>query len=198
MDLNSFCARQHDPRPHLHTPMRVGNLVVATNGHILIALPDMVSEFPEAPAEFGTKVTSMLAQEAPAGEPVPLATIDLPERTDCPDCGGDGFLILAPCPECEGKGDFWHGTNLYECKECFGNGTVPAAIGDPGAKREICVLCDGDGAGHQAVEVNGVLLQRRYLALLKALPGCTVAPNGDMAAHFRFDAGHGLLMPCRR
>lgn len=46
-----------------------------------------------------------------------------------------------------------------------------------------------------SVEIGGSHFARKYLAMIKALPNCVIAPNGLDAAWFKFDGGDGLLMP---
>lgn len=62
-----------------------------------------------------------------------------------------------------------------------------------------CEDCRGAGVVEKikSVDINGVPFQRKYLALIKALPGCTISPSGQYPAWFKFNGGDGLLMPMR-
>lgn len=40
IDLQKFCATDTDPRPHIRRPTRCAEGIVATNGQILICVPD--------------------------------------------------------------------------------------------------------------------------------------------------------------
>jgi len=50
----------------------------------------------------------------------------------------------------------------------------------------------------KSVDIGGIPFQRKYLALIKMLPGCTISPNEKWPAWFRFDGGIGLLMPMQK
>lgn len=50
----------------------------------------------------------------------------------------------------------------------------------------------------KSVDIGNGYFQRKYLALLKTLPNCKIAPNGlRKPAWFKFDGGDGFLMPMR-
>lgn len=197
MDLNRFCANSIDPRAYLSTPFRDGDNVIATNGHIMVVVPGMAGDFPVAasnmagmPARFNAATRS--------GVLTPLSSITLPDRVPCPVCGGKGHGHEVRCDECDGEGEFKHGSHWYECKECGGDCTKPCHESTPGAVKHACYRCNGFGEAFGRVTVADALFQRCYMALLATLPDChieTAGPEGT--AKFTFDGGYGFLMPCR-
>lgn len=67
-----------------------------------------------------------------------LAAADIPDKTECPECDGDGetdcvvceSLATEECPDCNGDGKI----DGEECETCTGDGTVD------------CSECDGTGS----------------------------------------------------
>lgn len=198
MDLSKFCARATDPRGYLRQPFRDAGEVVATNGHLVIAVPDFEGEFPDAVERMAGRHRKMLESTPHTGEQFRIDQIALPELIPCYHCDGRGFYWVQTCPICNGSGEFKHGEHHYECKECLGNGRVGTEAGAPRARKEPCEECGGAGDSFQMVGVGEASFQRRYLALLAELPDAFIQPNGpDLAAKFTFDGGYGFLMPCR-
>lgn len=198
MDLLRFCASITHPHSHLHKPMRMGADVVATNGHILIRLTDAAGNFPDA----HPSVSGFLANAANGhflGTPCKVAVLTVPPATKCPVCGGAGYHYWVRCDECDGDGEFKHGSHWYDCLECNGEGQIKTGQHSEGAKQQPCYRCDGDGNAFQVVRVGHSAFQRRYIALLQTLPDCELEIGADpMAlARFTFEGGHGYLMPCR-
>jgi hypothetical protein len=198
MDLLKFCASSADPRTHMHQPMKVGIHAVATNGHILIRVPIGDRDLPEAAPNITLAIEKMDKGHV-AGEPVDLCSLQLPPKTECPECSGAGHHYWVRCDECDGQGEFWHRNHKYNCLECHGEGRIKVSQHSEGAKLEICWRCDGDGEGFQVVRASHSAFQRRYLALLQTLPGLRLYPGPDAmaVASFTFDGGNGYLMPCR-
>ena len=77
--------------------------------------------------------------------------------------------------------------------------SLPDAIMEPCSECEHgCSECDnGFVEKIKSVDVGGIPFQRKYLALLAALPNCRISPDGQNAAWFKFDGGDGLIMPMR-
>jgi len=196
MDLLKFCASNTDPRHYMSQPMREGADVVATNGHIMIVMPGMAGEFQPIPDNLRGKAQQFDA--VARSERMPLDIIHLPDRKECPICGGAGHHFEVVCPDCDGEGSFKHGLHWYECKECAGNGHCTADASDEDAKKTDCYRCDGSGEAYQAVYISDHLFQRRYLALIKSLPDAALEIGEPLTvSKFTFTGGYGFLMPCR-
>ena len=69
--------------------------------------------------------------------------------------------------------------------------------------QEICEICDGTGqivsVKGDAVFIGGVPFDPDYISMIKDLPKSQFCkcPRKDDASCFKFDEGHGLLMPLR-
>lgn len=50
----------------------------------------------------------------------------------------------------------------------------------------------------QSVDVGDCYFARKYLAILAALPACTISPNGKNGAWWKCGGADGLLMPMTR
>jgi hypothetical protein len=74
--------------------------------------------------------------------------------------------------------------------------TPMSSITLPPAER--CQVCGGAGESSLKVAIGNAFFQRRYLALLAALPACSIETCGELGlAKFTFDGGYGFLMPVR-
>lgn len=199
IDFKKYCATSGDIRNHLQTPTRCAEGIIATNGHILICVPDDGQEhYPatkESIAETVAKFKSTIGD--PDRQWVYAKAIHLPEPIKCRHCDGVGYTYETDCEDCDGDGEFEYGSHTYECKNCEGSGKIESHKGSPEHKQE-CYSCDGTGQGFQAVAVGRTFLQRRYLAMLAELPECRLGTIGySEAVAFTFDGGWGMVMPCR-
>lgn len=198
MDITKFCSHGADPRSYLRQPMRLDADVVATNGHILVRWSDMPGDYPEAPETMVRTITNITNGKF-SGTFYDLQCFSLPEARSCPACGGVGYHYFLACDECDGEGDFFHGSHWYHCKACKGEGRYTTSQHSEWARKETCYHCDGHGDTHQIVHIGDQAFQRRYIAMLKTLPGLLLEAgiNPLATARFTFDGGHGFLMPCR-
>ncbi len=195
IDLQRFCANEHDLRSYLHKPWAHKGYTYASNGHICIRVPAPDQAETVFPHKVGDAAASIF--ERPAGaEYAPL-----PEFAPAPDCGtceGRGKVKMEPCADCDGDGYFEHGHHEYHCKECDGEGSI-YGVGD----MQDCPDCCGSGRQARFVRfIPGVGYDSRYLAWIAALPGAkfaigAAAKYGEHqgAGRFTFDGGEGVLMP---
>lgn len=193
IDLKPFCASADDMRTYLHAPWRTVDGIVATNGHIIICVPDEGGDYPGEPKTIKNVVAS-LTKKYPAGEFLDLKSITLPPKIICETCKGTGHYRIIDCEDCDGDGEFYHGNHYYHCKECDGEGSVRAAVGRP----EQCDDCGGMGEKSTIIDVGSSSYQRKYLAQLQALPNCRISPIKNSGSRFEFDGGFGWLMPCNK
>ena len=199
IDLNNFTGPQvHEVRQWMLKPWRFDGRLIATNGHVLIAIPD---DGREGVAEYEPgrhpNVAKMLAHGFPDSAFVPLPELELP-RSVCPRCDGAGKHFLAKCDECE-SGSFSHGLHEYTCIECDGNGW----FGNPDEETR-CAMCEGWGESGSARECSNTVIgkarfQTRYLRPFAKLPNARIAIAGhDDRAVILFDGGIGIVMPMRQ
>lgn len=191
--LQRFCATLDDPRDYLQKPFRQAGMIYATNGHFLVEIADDGRLLEYASPERLPKVKTIIDRLRPADfVPIP----DMLEMIPCATCGGAGMHARAECPECDGAGEFDHGSHMYECKHCDGEGY----IGSDGVPTT-CLACDGIGETvvlADLTEVGPAKFASRYLRfLVRMLPGpVTIAVSGPKdPAEFRFAGGRGVLMP---
>ena len=188
VDLQRFCADDFDPREYLRKPIPHKGYLYATNGHVLVrvAAPEHAGALAEKP-DFDAVVGKYIQAEGHA--PLP----PLPAGKKCKDCNGTGMVLMAECADCDGEGDFMHGTHIYECKECDGAGRFLSASGE---KCE-CAGCYGHGIKAERIAIGQSGYDLRYLRWIAELPGARFAAGGaiDTAGHFIFDGGDGIVMP---
>jgi hypothetical protein len=199
VDLQRFCSRDDDLREYLRKPWAHKGYLYASNGHICVRIPAP----DQAAAVFPHKVAESAAGlfDREHGGHAPLPAFD-PAKS-CDLCGGTGRTRRAKCPECDGEGEFSHGTHWYDCRECDSEGVVDASDGE--GEPCDCGACDGLGARQTFARLApGIGYDARYLAWIKALPGAMFVigssvdnTSGTRPAHFIFDGGEGVLMPMR-
>lgn len=193
IDLTQFCATR-DTRKHLFAPFRLNGFIYATDGAIAIRVPDDGSEVAECdPGLLKIESFFNLPDEASFME-LPL----LPTRENCISCKGNGVVNyeMLDCEECDGEGEFEYGSHTYECKECRGRGEYKSTRKGVSHK---CDQCDGSGNKDiQPVCIGNSLLNLKYLVALKKLGNCRISTSGETEkSYFKFDGGHGVVMPCR-
>ena len=199
IDLTPFLATEHDTRGYLRAPWRCPEGVCATNGHVLVCVRDDGGQHADAHKGMPEVVAKFRAYlDQPGLVWTEVAGIELLEVPACRACDGKGHNHFVECEDCDGDGTFDHGQHTYECKECRGEGRVKTSEKSEGAKKESCWRCDGTGLGFGWERVAEVLIQTKYLQLLKALPGCLIGTAGPLdTVAVRFDGGFGAVMPCR-
>lgn len=190
--LGSFCATG-DVRDYLCYPNRIGAHVYATNGYIAIRVPDDGS----LEARECDKLNSLPALfDAPVVEFIDMPA--LPAPIMCKTCAGSGREHKEPCDDCDGEGEFEHGSHTYNCKRCDGAGKVQSIFRDGvGAP---CEDCGGTGYDKsQIASVGSSTYMRNLLEKIAGLPGLRIQHHTDgcHAARFIFDGGEGVVLPRR-
>lgn len=200
--IEQFCGR-YDYRDLFHKPFNFQGLTIATNAHILIAMP-RDDRYPDADKnEIAAKVNNMLH----VGE-LEYQPIQFPEPIkfkQCPHCKGGGYLIIEQCPECSGDGEVTVGNKFHdyecECKTCGGVGDISRPGGD-----EFCPNCCGTGEYYPAslsqhLPQFDLHFSPLYLGLLRRLPDITgavyVTDKGIARLYWRNHQYRGILMPMK-
>lgn len=195
--IQRFCANPVKEPPaatYLIKPLRHEGRLIASDHHILIVTED--DEAVDAEVEnlslyiVGRKFADAALAAFPHMKPL---RIELPPAEPCECCNGIGRE--KDCPKCEGEG-FIAGECGY-CPTCGGAGELAAEDGD-----RDCWVCEGLKVKlTQVIPYGGSHFARRYLALLRELPGIHFTANPETpqtgCAYFQFDGGYGCLMPCR-
>lgn len=193
--LQMFVASPDHYKPDITSAIRRGGYLYATNQYIAIRIPDDA----EVVASETAGVPS-LPKLFEHGEIEYHALPELPAPIECRKCGGTGKRYLMDCPDCD-DGYFFHKGNEYECANCDGEGKVPA---DDKSNPSNCWYCSGSGekpysnGGAPLVKIGEASFQPRYLRLIAKLPNARIshAANKEAPAHFIFDGGIGVVMPC--
>ena len=195
-DLMPFCADSRTRRHAIEAPYSDGGLVAATDGRIMVAIPDGSAAFslaglakfredrslPSPPSigpimselwEAKEKSWSIAKFEAPAKFPPPSSWIENP----CCDCGGTG---------------------------------VDSELNEARTVRVPCQTCDGWKRGLAAplIVIGGYRLNPLYVEMISGLPGAAfLSISGPWensmayrmgALFFEFDGGgQGAVMPLR-
>ena len=183
---------QNDPREYMRGPFNRGEWTYATNGHIAVRVPKI-----DGIATLAEKHIPKL--EGPFkrthSDNAFVALPPLPPLEKCRFCNGTG--VAYECEECDGDGEFEHGSHTYACKECDGRGQVTYSGGIEAA----CWRCGGSGAKRIVpIQVGGSHFDLFYLHLINGLPGAKFSPGAgrmDMAM-FVFDGGEGILIPLKQ
>lgn len=212
MGLKLYCSTNPNHFHSMANPWSHGEFTYATNGYIIIRIPRLadVPENDECPKVWEGDLAELFTRE-------PAAWIDVPEvdyeGEECERCDGTKEAYL--CPECEGYGEVFLQSrfNVYEgqdCATCNGDGQLPQDEWDAFVKchsfkgepiKEVCDGCDGTGIAtcRESHDVNGVLINEKYLWMIGNLPGAKLGTFGEPdPVRFTFDGGDGLVMPMRR
>lgn len=198
--LQALCPT-YDPRNWMHQPFAAAGMQAATNGHMLIALHQATAgeDTPGIATNLPDLLTRAQAIATELGrEWTRLDTITLPELKLCRECKGKGRVYETKCPDCDGEGDFQHGSHWYQCQECNGDGsTLSTTPTHPDHAPTTCSSCAGTGETPRHAAAMGAHYGSHYLRLLASLPNCEItAPEHPMAATFcRFDGGIAVVMP---
>ena len=203
IDLNQFCANEYELRTHLQKPWRSAEGIVRSNGAILVCVPDDGGDYPEPVADMVTTVEKFLHDWPGVNDPISLQSLKIPPLRICHSCHGEGHVWSQRCNECDGEGEFEHGTHIYDCAACDDGRIVKERHDDceigMDAQPMPCRDCGGAGEFFQSIRLCNADFDRRYLAMIAALPDAKIWPNGSMSgAYFTFDGGHGWLMPRRK
>lgn len=196
LDLQQFCSRADDLREHLRQPWTFNGYRYGCNGHIMVRVP--APNEPNSPSHSLTEDAErlLLARAAVSKNYIALPAFPAPQV--CIRCDGDGQYLQVMCADCDGDGEFDRGLHTYECKNCEGDGWLPADEDTDGAQMRDCPECRGIGYYRAGAPVGDTHFDVVYLRLLANLPGLRICTHGyDVGAHFTFDGGEGVLMPRR-
>lgn len=198
IDLNTFC-NPKDARVFLRKPFLCDGHLCATDGVVAVRVKSD-SAGPDIGSDHIASVLRRVFSAAPQDGYVPFAPrIDKDEP--CRYCGGHGRLMH--CDECDGEGQFRHGSHWYECDECSGSGEVPAEKDDP-EKTYICDCCRGTKTESHGFRFAGGGLGSGPARMVAGLPGVVFAWGAERDGNglpvygfFRFDGGDGVIMARR-
>lgn len=98
----------------------------------------------------------------------------------CEACNGSGVVHERDCDECDGEGEFDHGSHTYVCKNCEGTGDIDADP-SPGEERT-CWACDGLKIGGGEKPTPGIGRGQLRLASHCAALICTHVPDAEIRA----------------
>lgn len=191
--LQKFVARPAEERFYFTKPYRKDGFLYATDGGILVRVTDdpEVTDVDDS-GRYPDCEKLLQRHDFDPGPFVPLAFERPAEPPACKPCKGSGQVAV--CPSCDGRGEFEHYGDDYDCQHCSGSGHVAG-------RGKTCVDCNGSGNDTAiAIDVGTQTFQLRYLLVLETLPGIRIANNADAgeAGRFIFDGGIGLLMPFRK
>ena len=203
IDLEKFTA-VGDARPHLTAPWRAGGKLYATNGQSMVEIDDdgrqavdASKDHPDCGSLFGMRTH---------GEFFTLP--ELAPKVPCKVCRGKGWCYSETCDDCDGKGEFMHGTFEYECKRCDGEGHFYFASAPEGEPESRCPASRGLGEeinSHNpgaTTTLGNLTFATRLLRMLLPLPGIKVACCDGAPPYaslwFEFDGGRGLVMAIRK
>lgn len=188
--LNRFVANSSEPREYMRAPFTRGDWTYAMNGHIAVRAPK-IDGMEILPDEHAPGLEGLFESVCPDAC---IALPPLPPQEECSMCNGTG--IAYECEECDGDGEFEHGSHTYTCKECDGS----AQVAYSGEIAVACRHCGGTGKKRmKAINVGRSHFDLFYLHLINGLPGARFSLGaGPMdCAWFVFDGGEGVLMPRR-
>jgi DnaJ-class molecular chaperone len=190
--IERFCA-SNDSRSYLNEPFQVGDLIAASNGHVLIFHPGSGAKENNNKASMGGVNTLLKTIDETTTKKAPH--IKKGDQIDCAECGGRGTGSVGQCSLCDGDGDCPHcGTT---CPDCDGDGQVFDASMDG-----ICSDCNGDGKVYPKwdfVQVSGVYINPNYWALISNLPDLkTAKASGQLMLVFKSGEYKGAIMGVRK
>lgn len=183
IEIQKFCST-HDVREYCLAPFNQDGWTIATNGHVLVAIPES-DDFAKNPGPGKNSATKLLELDF-VHDWRPGPDFDIPADAgfkDCPTCAGRGKCEITDCPECNGKGEVeWDsGYHTYEddCLSCLGSGEVGVESDDVD-----CFDCNGSGKVvdiYDNIPVLGIPFQPQYVRLINNHPGLEVALSADKA-----------------
>lgn len=200
MDINRFCSPTQD-----HTygfgPGRDAGFVYATDGRIAARVAAYSVAGPDSlESESRVSLIGLFDRFDPDRfDWHPIPPLDPAGARKCVVCEGSGRVT--PCPECDGEGEFQHGSHRYECKHCDGDGEI--AVHDPEESARPCRACAGSGLDSMTgVEVGAGFYAFRYLRLIsEECPDAEIGVpynNPEGMAMWRAPGVLGALMPIHR
>lgn len=189
VNLFDFCAKS-DPRSYMEKPFNLDGKTMATNGHILVAINELIIHDNLDAANKLRKGIEMFCSHE-FGEFYSLPMVDF-EKHKCETCQGCG--ISHYCDECEGEGVLYFQSDFNSyCCNC---------ISCASKNHPYCVRCDGKGYGAYKKAIvfscNGVRsgFNAGYIRLVSMLENVKVSLSKEhKEMKFIFDQGFGFLMP---
>lgn len=178
IDLAKFTGK-NDPKEWLNSPFNIGKETVATNGHVLVAVPKLKG-YRQLPAKL-EKVTTAVAKQLafiPTENLIPLPATEKTDEYPCRSCRDTGKNFVDHTL-CEG----------YGCSACDHDGEVQTS--DP------CRDCNGTLISAIAMKVGDTnyRIDEKYLNLFKDFPGLLVAINSECTQlYWKSDDGRGIVM----
>lgn len=149
INLQPFCADADEPRAWMRSTVACDGWTVATNGAALIAVPAGVECAPVANVDRVATLAGIMRRAIASAADETAARVcaaDLvPELAECLRCAGAGVLRERNCDDCDGRGEFVHGINSYDCKSCHGHGTIELRVYSDDASAQTCSSCRGTG-----------------------------------------------------
>ena len=193
LDIQKYCALNDEVHSRfLMAPFRVGDLVCATNRHIIICIDDTKSSAPEIPDGNREKVEEIISKKENV-ELVDIPSWTKPDTEECYVCNGRGFELLSICPTCKGIWESGHW-----CKTCDDGGLVA----DENGSKYRCDKCSGSGE-LTTIETdrfvrllpNCAPIDFQYIEMISALPSVKIGAlperNGIV---FSFEGGFGVVI----
>lgn len=190
--LEHFCSNS-DKR--LATPFIVDGWACASDGEMMVRIPskDVKNVVREVPFE---SILTMEFFPDADGKWQELPEYSIPKKIKCRTCLGT--KKVSACFECGGDGVvvFENEYNMYEfeCGSCRGRAFVPGEGGK-------CGSCSGTGeiygSDPKPILINNIGLNPSLLEKINGLPGVKLFFSKKALKYhfFKFDGGHGILMP---
>lgn len=196
-DILQLFVNPEDPQEFARIPFRHNGHLYATNRYIAVRVPDDASITDTCQMDDIRAIPGMAGRIdrwiATAQEDADFRKLVIPdaEWKQCRTCRG--AKKFTTCKECDGEGDFIHGTYNYTCKKCDGDGAHPFADGETD-----CPDCNGEGRVLENVRIDNTLFNAEYLKTINKLPDLELWVNPVLdCSVFRFTGGHGVIMPMR-
>ncbi|UTV80111.1 hypothetical protein MQE22_08755 [Acidithiobacillus sp. YTS05] len=193
--LDQFCGGENCGFAWARRLLRGDGYLYASNGHIVVRVPDHPAILAEELTEIPPNIHANLKRyfSIPYDPSCPFPFPKLPKIQPCPVCKGMKRLQYEVCPDCDGEGE----CGDEECTRCKGWGRInqrPAKVGD-----HLCDYCDGYGEDPACkTAIGGITYANRYLRLIKKSPGVKLFPTGpETPMVCLFEGGELLLMPMR-
>lgn len=183
-------------RYSLAMPHRANGFLYASNGYIAVRVPDdpaipccenngnsMFVDLPKNVEKLLSNTSDYDFQPIILPEPVNEA---------CPKC--KGYCHFIKCVECDGKGEFKHGSYTYSCKACDGKGNKPSMLGN-----DDCDECNGSGVREAFITLRGMFFLPVSIRAIAVLSGIElgISSGNGYPARFRFNGGCGIIATTR-
>lgn len=192
-----------DIRPVTQRPNFINGLngLIATNGHLCVV--DATIQRTDEPMIEAKAILNLEKQYLALQKTVIEAqkanfnpAPNSPYYGKCPRCKGKGkHGEITGCDECDGEGEFTHGSHEYTCKECNGKGEVEDIFPDV-----TCENCNGTGQHKDTLtQIGDLMIQSQYYRKIMTLSDVVFyKPEGESnTMYFSHANGWGAVMPVR-